>query len=360
MMASRIVSRLFPRPSFRRVRSGASPSGVSARRSSWRRSRSGSAGCSNTTTDAATITYRDATGSHTTHISRSDFQGELDDLLANDKFVQLLKSGGNFPNVDATGSTDTRLATIWLTQLIDQVAVDAEVQRAHLTVTAADTANGKTLQEQTFSAAAFGAFSKSFAAKLVDRGARLAALGRYYETCPSGRFVSHILLKTQAEADAALKLIQAGQKFADVAKLRSTDTGSAPQGGALGCLTPNEFVSEFQDAAATAPLGVVTAPVKTQFGYHLILVRRWDPVADKSFATSLSQAAGAAYTALLQTFHVWISPRYGTWGKQTDPQSGSTVLGVSPPAVPAVRTCREKSAACAPATSTTTTVPAGG
>ena len=168
-------------------------------------------------------------------------------------------------------------------------------------------------------------------------------------------------MKTQAEADAALRLIRAGQKFADVAKLRSTDTGSAPQGGALGCLTPNEFVSQFQAAAEAAPLGEVTEPVKTQFGYHLILVRKWDPVADKSFAAALTQAAGAAYTARLQTFHVWISPRYGTWGRQTD-QNGNTSLGVLPPVAPAVRTCREKSAACAPATSTTTTttVPAGG
>jgi len=320
----------------------------------------GLTGCSNTTTDAATASYKDASGNHTVHISRSDLEGELHDLLANKKFAQLLKSQGGFPNVSGTDTTDTGVSSIWLTTLIDQVAVDAETQSAHVTVSAADTASGRTAQESTFTAPVFAAFPKSFADKLIARGAQQAALTRYYETCPSGKFVSHILVKTQAEADAARKLIQAGQKFADVAKLRSTDTGSAPQGGALGCLTPNEFVAEFQDAATAAPLDVVTGPVKSQFGYHLILVRKWDPVADTSYAQALAQAAGAVISARVQHLDVRISPRFGTWGKRTD-QNGNVVYGVSPPKAPAVRTCREKSAACAPATTTTTTtVPAGG
>ncbi len=292
------------------------------------------------------------------HISRSDFEGELHDLVANKQFAQLLKTQGGFPNVDGTDTTDTGVSSIWLTTLIDQVAVDAEMQSAHVTVTAADTVAGRTAQEATFSAPVLAAFSKSFANTLVERGAQQAALNRYYQSCPSGKFVSHVLVKTQAEAEAALKLIQAGQKFSDVAKLRSTDTGSAPQGGGLGCLTPHEFVAEFQDAATAAPIGVVTGPVKTQFGYHLILVRTWDPVADKSYVQALAQAAGAVISARVQNLDVWISPRFGTWGKQTD-QNGNTVFGVTPPAAPAVRTCREKSAACAP-TATTTTVPAGG
>jgi hypothetical protein len=321
----------------------------------------GLTGCSNTTTDAATVGYRDASGPHTVHISRSDFEGELHDLIANKQFAQLLKTQGGFPNVNGTDTTDTGVSSIWLTTLIDQVAVDAEMQSTHVTITAADTAAGRTAQESTFSKPVFAAFSKSFANTLVERGAQQAALSRYYQSCPSGRFVSHILLKTQAEAEAALSLIQAGQKFAEVAKLRSTDTGSAPQGGALGCLTPNEFVAQFQDAATAAPIGTVTGPVKTQFGYHLILVRQWDPVADKSYVQALAQAAGAVISARVQKLDVKISPRFGTWGKQTD-QQGNTVFGVTPPKAPAVRTCREKSAACAPASSTTstTTVPAGG
>jgi hypothetical protein len=317
-------------------------------------------GCSNTTTDAATVTYKDAAGSHTVHISRSAFEGELHDLIANKQFAQLLKSQGGFANVTGTDTTDTGVSSIWLTTLIDQVAIDAETQSSHVTVSPADTASGKTAQESTFTAPVFGAFSKSFQDKLIARGAQQAALTRFYESCPSGKFVSHILVKTQAEADAALQLIQAGQKFADVAKLRSTDTGSAPQGGGLGCLTPNEFVAEFQNAAAAAPIGVVTGPVKSQFGYHLILVRKWDPVADQSYVQALAQAAGAVINARVQQLDVRISPRFGTWGKQTD-QNGNVVYGVTPPKAPAVRTCREKSAACAPATTTTTTtLPAGG
>lgn len=318
----------------------------------------GLTGCSNTVSDAATVTYRDGSGSHTIHITRRDYQDELHQLLSNVKFVQLLKANG-FPTIGGTTSTDASFSTLWLTLLIEQAAIDAEVRSDHLTVTPDDVANSKTRQGNRFSTAAFAAFSQSFAAKLVDRDARLYAVIRYYETCPSGRFVSHILLKTKVQADVALRIIQSGQSFASVAKQQSTDTGSAKQGGGLGCVTPKEFVAAFQSAAETAPFDVVTGPVKTQFGYHLILVRRWDPVGDKSYAQALSGAGGVALTARLGDLHVWVDPRYGTWGKQTT-ANGTQFTVIAPP-VPALRTCREKTAACAPATTTTTTtVPAGG
>lgn len=317
----------------------------------------GLSGCEGTLTDAATVTFRDGSGSHTVHITRADFDDELHELLSNKTLVQGLKANG-FPKIGDAASTDPAFSTLWLTLLVQQTAVDAEAKSDHVTVTPEDVTNSKGRQDSKFSAASFALFSKAFAAKLIDRDARLSAVLRYYEACPSGRFVSHILLKTQAQATAALQAIQSGQSFATVAKQRSTDTGSAPQGGDLGCLTPKEFVSEFQSAADAAPLGVVTEPVKTEFGYHLIIVRRWDPVADKSYAQTLSQAAGAVLTSRLKDLHVWIDPRYGTWGKQTT--ANGTEFAVLPPKVPALRTCRENAAECNPPTTTTTTIPAGG
>jgi PPIC-type PPIASE domain len=320
----------------------------------------GLTGCSSSASDAATVTYRDGSGSHTVHITRSDFEDELHQLLSNPKFEQVLKSGG-YPNLGGTTFTDPSFSTQWLTGLIQQVAFDAEAQSDRVTVTPADTAGGTAHEQSVFTAAAvFDAFSKPFAAKLVGRAARLYAVLRYYQTCPSGRFVSHILLKTKVQADVALRIIQSGQSFATVAKQQSTDTGSAQQGGGLGCLTPNEFVAPFEDAANAAPLDVVTGPVKTPFGYHLILVRRWDPVADKSYAQALSQAASVVLRGRIADFHVSVDPRYGTWGKQTT--ANGTQLAVLPPVVPALRTCREKTAACGSPTTatTTTTVPAGG
>ena len=320
----------------------------------------GLSGCSSRLSDAATVTFHDSRGDHTVHIGRSELGQELHDLVANTKFVKALKTSGIFPNVTGVDTTDPQLSTRWLTTLISQTAVDAEFQSARLEVTPTDTASATTDEANTFSQPILDSFSKPFVAKLVARRARLFALYRYYQTCPSGRFVSHILVKTKAQADAALARIRSGQKFAAIASTQSTDT-SGKQGGALGCLAAGEFVPEFQNAADAAPLGVVTGPVKTQFGYHLILVRRWDAVGDKQYAQALTQAAGAALTVRLKDLHVWVNPKYGTWGQSTG-ASGSTSFTVLPPTVPNPRICREKTAACTPTstTTTTTTVPAGG
>jgi hypothetical protein len=319
----------------------------------------GLSGCANRTSDAATVSYHDSSGDHTVHVTRADLDDELHALLSNDLFTKQLPRGV-FPNVGGKITTDTQLSSRWLTTLIRQTVVDAEMANDRVTVTPTDTSQATQDEQATFSAPVLAAFDKAFTTKVVNRDAQLFAVYRYYQTCPSGRFVSHILLKTKAEADAALALIRGGEKFSDIAKTQSTDTTSGKAGGALGCLTPNEFVQEFQRAADAAPLGEVTEPVKSQFGYHLILVRAWNPTADATaYGQGLTQAASAVLSARLRDLKVWVNPRYGTWAPQTDAQ-GTTNFAVVPPAEPQVRTCREATPVCAPPTTTTTTVPAAG
>jgi hypothetical protein len=318
----------------------------------------GLSGCSSRLSDAATVTFHDVNGDHTVHITRSELDQELHDLLANPKFVQALKASNVFPNLGGDASTDPELSSRWLTTLVRQAAVDAEAESVRVTVTAEDTNNATTDQGNTFSQPVFAAFSKSFASKLIARDARLFAVYRYYQTCPSGRFISHILLKTKADADAALTRIRAGQAFDAVARAQSIDSASAPKGGGLGCLAPDEYVSKFQSAAEAAPLGVITGPVQTQYGYHLILARRWDPTGDKQFAQVLTQVASAMLSARLKALHVWVNPRFGTWAESKD-ANGITNFAVKVPDVPNPRVCREDSAACTP-TTTTTTIPRGG
>jgi hypothetical protein len=320
----------------------------------------GLSGCANRTSDAATVSYHDSTGDHTVHITRADLDDELNALLSNDVFTKQLQTSGIFPNVGGKATTDTQLSSRWLTTLIRQTVVDAEMASDKVTVAAIDTSQATQDEQSTFSAPVLAAFDKEFAAKVINRDAQLFAVYRYYQTCPSGRFVSHILLPTKAKADAALALIRGGEKFSDIAKTQSTDTASGKAGGALGCLTPNEFVQELQSAADAAPLGEVTEPVKSKFGYHLILVRAWNPAADTTaYGQGLTQAASAVLSARLRDLEVWVNPRYGTWAPETDAQ-GNTNFTVIPPAAPQVRTCRETAPVCAPPTTTTTTVPAAG
>ncbi|GLH67241.1 peptidylprolyl isomerase [Geothrix edaphica] len=81
---------------------------------------------------------------------------------------------------------------------------------------------------------------------------------------------------TEAEAKARVAKIQAelkkGAKFEDLAKKYSDDPGSKENGGLYEDADPSSWVPEFGTAARTQPIGKVGAPVKTQFGYHLIKV----------------------------------------------------------------------------------------
>ena len=88
---------------------------------------------------------------------------------------------------------------------------------------------------------------------------------------------AHILLTTQQAADDARARIEGGEDFGAVAREVSTDTGTAPNGGDLGWFTREEMVPAFADAAFSLPVGEVSQPVASEFGWHLIKVLESDP-----------------------------------------------------------------------------------
>ncbi|CAD7704491.1 unnamed protein product [Ostreobium quekettii] len=82
--------------------------------------------------------------------------------------------------------------------------------------------------------------------------------------------VRHILCEKLGKANQALERIQAGEAFEAVAQQLSED--KARQGGDLGWKRKAELVGPFADAAFKLEVGQMTpAPVKSEFGYHLIL-----------------------------------------------------------------------------------------
>jgi len=92
---------------------------------------------------------------------------------------------------------------------------------------------------------------------------------------------AHILVATEDEAKAIIDQVAGGGDFAAIAKEKSTDKGSGAQGGELGWFTQDVMVKEFADAAfAMQPGEVSKAPVKSQFGFHIIKLeeRRTQPV----------------------------------------------------------------------------------
>jgi peptidyl-prolyl cis-trans isomerase C len=81
----------------------------------------------------------------------------------------------------------------------------------------------------------------------------------------------HILVEKKEEADAAIKQIQGGAKFEDVAKSLSKDPGSKENGGDLDWAVPSNYVKPFADAMIALEKGKYTPqPVQSPFGFHVI------------------------------------------------------------------------------------------
>jgi peptidyl-prolyl cis-trans isomerase C len=80
----------------------------------------------------------------------------------------------------------------------------------------------------------------------------------------------HILVEKEDDAVKLLAQIKGGSKFEDLAKKSSKDTGSAQNGGDLDFAKPDAYVPEFSKAMIALKKGEVSAPVKSQFGYHII------------------------------------------------------------------------------------------
>ena len=103
-----------------------------------------------------------------------------------------------------------------------------------------------------------------------------------------------------AKAEAAKARIANGEKFEDVAKAVSEDPGSKDRGGDLGQFSRGEMVPEFERAAFNAEPGTLVGPVKTSFGYHLILVQERVPVAQKTGEAALEDIRQRLYQSEIE------------------------------------------------------------
>lgn len=164
--------------------------------------------------------------------------------------------------------------------------------------------------------------------------------------------VRHVLAKDQATAQKARQQLISGGNWTVVAKQFSTDPGTKNRGGDLGYESKGQTVAEFEKAvfslsdqgdckgktsgSCTSP---ISAPVHTQFGYHVIQVIgvRVPPLTDEvrnQLDPSLKQRRDAAteqwFTNLLKQANVTVNPRFGRW----DSSSGKLVARSTAPASP--------------------------
>lgn len=89
-------------------------------------------------------------------------------------------------------------------------------------------------------------------------------------THPEEIRASHILVKTEAQAEAIEKQLKAGASFPKLAEQDSLDPGSKQSGGDLGWFKHGQMVPEFDKAAFALTDGQISQPIKTSFGYHVI------------------------------------------------------------------------------------------
>lgn len=93
---------------------------------------------------------------------------------------------------------------------------------------------------------------------------------QYGETPEEPEFnASHILVETEEEAKELVKALEGGHDFAELAKEKSTGP-SGPSGGELGWFGLGAMVPEFEAAVVEMDKDAISAPVKTQFGWHVL------------------------------------------------------------------------------------------
>ena len=99
----------------------------------------------------------------------------------------------------------------------------------------------------------------------------------------------HILVPNLALANTVEADLKAGQSFAALAKKYSTDPGSKDKGGELGTFRRGQMVPAFDKYAFSAPVGAISPPIKSPFGYHIIQVESRTPGQKATIASATPQ-----------------------------------------------------------------------
>ncbi len=240
--------------------------------------------------DKAGLTYNDQS------VSEKDLDADFKQLENNKVFTDQFTDPQQPFLVDGKISPDFKVA--WMSiQLQLLIYKEARIE-AKLKITKADKdeaeVNAKAFfatEDEEVNAKVWKEFDKSFKERTVNALAEQSAFKRtikapsdkeikefYDSQCDTKKVISHILVKTEAEAKAVKAQLDAGDDFAKVANEKSTD-GSGKEGGELGCFNgAGQFVKEFEDGANALSIGQISNPVKSEYGFHIIKVDTYPPL----------------------------------------------------------------------------------
>ena len=150
-----------------------------------------------------------------------------------------------------------------LQQLIQQTALAQRIENLPPLV-------ALTLENEERSLKAGEAVEAALALAVTDEDLQAAYDAQFANVDPQEEYnASHILVETEEEALAVKEKIDGGAEFAAVAREKSTGP-SGPNGGELGWFGTGMMVPDFEAAVIALEVGEVSAPVQTQFGWHVI------------------------------------------------------------------------------------------
>ena len=150
--------------------------------------------------------------------------------------------------------------------------LDQLVQQTLLgeTVDNLSTGTRLTLENEERALRANEAITRVVADAVTDEALKATYEETYGSAEPEKEFnASHILVATEDEAKALVEALNGGADFAELAKEKSTGP-SGPRGGNLGWFGTGAMVPPFEEAVLALEVGAVSAPVQTQFGWHVI------------------------------------------------------------------------------------------
>jgi parvulin-like peptidyl-prolyl isomerase len=123
----------------------------------------------------------------------------------------------------------------------------------------------------------------------------------------------HILVSDESVALLTIERIRKGEDFGKVAAEVSQDTGSGAQGGDLGWFGKGAMVAPFEEAAFSLPVGEISKPIKSDFGWHIIQViaRQERPLNATEYQSATDKAFQDFLDSLhepygVQTFDLWM------------------------------------------------------
>jgi parvulin-like peptidyl-prolyl isomerase len=264
----------------------------------------------------------------------------IDESTVNQELAAITKNSVLKAQAVKDGKLDPAAAATWLTSVVEtQVAAEA-VEEAGTKITKADRDQAKSWADSFFGdPSAFQAFPKSFREDALERYANVPAYVRTHtkppteaevraaydeslvRNCPSQRYVSHILTTSEEAAKTAESELAAGGTFREVAIKNSTDAQSAQRGGALGCIDAQQLDATFAAGANATPVGSVSAPIKTQYGWHIIKVEDvkqalpYDTVKSEIRTDMIEQGPEGRkkLEKLMAKTKVTVASKYGRW-----------------------------------------------